>query len=48
MNIKTFNGNKLPHELPLTTREQTKLKNAFENNISIDIKLSKVQTSKII
>ena len=33
MNIKTFNGNNLPLELSLTTREQTKLKNAFENNI---------------
>ena len=27
--------------LLLTTRQKTKLRNAFENNMSIDIKLSK-------
>ena len=32
----------------LTTRQTTKLKNAIENNMSTDIKLSKVQISKII
>ena len=48
MNIKMFNGNNLPHELLLTTRQKTKLRNAFENNISIDIKLSKAQISKVI
>ena len=36
-----FNGNNLPHKLLLTTRQKTKLRNAFENNMSIDIKLSK-------
>ena len=41
MNIKMFNGNNLPHELLLTTRQKTKLRNAFENNMSTDIKLSK-------
>ena len=41
MNVKMFNGNNLPHELLLTTRQKTKLRNAFENNMSIDIKLSK-------
>ena len=43
-----FDGNDLPHELLLTTRQRTKLKNAFNNNISTDIKLSKAQISKII
>ena len=32
----------------LTTRQTTKLKNAIENNMSTDIKLSKAQISKII
>ena len=30
-NIKMFNGNNLPHELLLTTRQKTKLRNIFEN-----------------
>ena len=41
-------GNNLPHELLLTTRQQTKLRNAFNNNMSSDLKLSKAQISKII
>ena len=48
MNVKMFNGNNLPHELLLTTRKTTRLKNPIENNMSTDIKLSKVQISKII
>ena len=48
MNAKTFNRNNLPHELSLTTRQTTKLRNAIENNISTDIKLSKAQIFKII
>ena len=48
MNAKMFNGNNLPHELLLTTRQITKLRNAIENNVSTDIKLSKAQISKII
>ena len=43
-----FNGNNLPHELLLTTRQTTKLSNAIENNMTIDIKLSKAQVSKTI
>ena len=42
-----FNGNDLPHELLLTARQKTKLRNAF-NNMSTDLKLSKAQISKII
>ena len=37
----------MPHELFLTTRQTTKIGNAFANNMSTDIKLSKAQTSKI-
>ena len=48
MNIKMFNGNNLPHELLLTTRQATKIRSAIENNISTDIKLSRAQISKII
>ena len=48
MNIKIFEGNILPHELKLTTRQKAKLRNAFENNIAADIKLTKTQISKII
>ena len=48
MNVKMFNGKNLPHELLLTTRQTTKLRNGIENNMSTDIKLSKAQISKII
>ena len=47
MNVKIFNGNNLPHELLLTTRQTTKLINAIENNMSTDIKLSKAQIRRI-
>ena len=43
-----FDENDLPHELLLTTRQKTKLRNAFNNNTSADIKLSKTQIAKII
>ena len=48
MNARMFNGNNLPHELLLTTRQTTKLRNAIENNLQTDIKLSKAQIFKII
>ena len=48
MNLKKFDGINLPHELLFTTRQKTKLRNAFEKNISTDIKLSRTQISKII
>ena len=47
MNIKMFNGNNLSHELLLTTRQKTRLRNAFENNMSTDIKLPKTEISEI-
>ena len=31
--IRIFDGDNLPHELLLTTRETTRLKNAHENNM---------------
>ena len=43
-----FDGNNLPHELLLTTRQKTKPRNAFNNNTSAGIKLSKAQINKII
>ena len=33
MSLKMFNGKDLPHELLLTTRQKTKLRNAFNNNM---------------
>ena len=48
MSLKMFDGNDLPHEMLLTTRQKTKLRNAFNNNMSTDLKLSKAQISKII
>ena len=46
MNLKMFNGNNLPHELLLATRQKTKVRNAISNNMSTDLKLSKAQISK--
>ena len=42
------NENDLSHELLLTTRQNTELRNDFNNNMSTDLKLSKAQISKII
>ena len=33
MSLKMLEGNDLPNELLLTTREKAKLRNAFNNNI---------------
>ena len=43
-----FDWNDLPNELLLTARQKTKLRNAFNNNVSNDLKHSKAQISKII
>ena len=48
MNARMFNGNNLPHELLLITRQTTEQRNAIENNLQTDIKLSKAQISKTI
>ena len=47
ISLKMFNGNNLPHELLLTTRQKTKIRNAFNNDMSTDLKLSKAQINKI-
>ena len=48
LGIKNFSKDELPHELLLTTRQNTKLKNAINNNLATDIKLSKAQMKKLI
>ena len=47
LGIKHFNKDELPHELLLTTRQNTKLRSAINNNLATDIKLSKVQIKKL-
>ena len=46
--LKMFHGNDLPHELLLTSRQKTKLRDTFNNNMSTDLKPYKAQISKII
>ena len=46
--IQNLNKEDLPHELLLTTRQNTALRNAINNNLSTDIKFSKAQIKKII
>ena len=46
INVRIFSANNLPHELLLTTRQTTKLRNAIKNNMSTDIKLFKAQICK--
>ena len=41
-----FNGNNLPHGLLLTARQKTKVRNAFNNNMATDLKLSKIKFLK--
>ena len=48
LGIKNFNKNEHLHELLLTTRQNTKLRNAINNNSATDIKVSKAQIKKII
>ena len=45
---KNSQNKKLLHELILTTRQTTKIRNAFSNKMLTDIKLDKAQISKII
>ena len=48
MSLKMLDRNDLPHKLLLTTRQKTKLRNAFNNKMSSDLTLFKAQISKII
>ena len=43
-----FDGNDLSHELLLTTRQKTKIRNAFNNNTSTVKKFSKAEINKIV
>ena len=48
LGIKNFNEDEITHKLLLTTRQNTKLRNAINNNLATDIKLSKAQIKKLI
>ena len=48
LGIRNFNKDERPHELLLTTRQNTKLRNTVNNNSATDINLSKAQIKKII
>ena len=48
LNMKILEDEELWHELFLTTRQKTEMRNAFANIMLSDIKLSKAQISKII
>ena len=47
ISLKMFIWNDLPRELLLKTRQKTKLRNAFNNNMSTNLKLSGAQILKI-
>ena len=47
LGIKNFNKDEHLHELLLTTRQNTKLRNAIDNNLTTDIKLTKAQIKKV-
>ena len=47
LNKKNVEDKELPHELFLTPRQTTTIRNTFANNMSTDTKLSKSQISKI-
>ena len=46
ISLKMFNGNDLPHELLLTARQKTKLRNVFNNNMSTNLNFLKVKFLK--
>ena len=48
LGIKNVNKDELPHELLLTTRQNTKLRNVINNNLATDIKFRKTQIKKLI
>ena len=48
LGIKNLNKDEFAHELLLTTGQNTKLRNAINNNLATDIKLSKAQTKELI
>ena len=46
--IKMLDGNGLDQEILLTTRQKIRARNAFNNNMSTVLKLSKAKISKIL
>ena len=46
LGIKNLNKDEVPHELLLTSRQDTKLGNAINNNLTTNVKLSKAQIKK--
>ena len=48
ISLKMFNRSDLPHDLLLATRQKTKSRNAFNNNMSTNLKFSKAQILRII
>ena len=46
LGIRNFNKDERPYELLLSTRQNTKLRNALNNNSATNIKLSKTQIKK--
>ena len=47
-NVISDDETNFPHKLLLTKRQVANLRKAFENNSSTDIKLSKIQLSKMV
>ena len=48
MSLKMIDENDLPHELLMTARQKTKLRNAFNNNMSTDLKIHGSGTTTLI
>ena len=48
LGLKNLNKDELLHELLLTTSQNTKLRNAINNNLATDTKLSKAQIKILI
>ena len=48
ISIKILNKDELPHQLLLTARQSTKLRNAINNNLATEIKFSKAELKKLI
>ena len=48
LGIRNFSKDEHPHELLLTTRQNSKLRNALNNNSATDTRLSKAQVKKVI
>ena len=48
ISLKMFNENDLPHEILPTTRQKTKIRNNFNNNMPTDLKLKLFLKLKLI